>query len=352
MTTPSPQAVPTYRLSQLAAMVAGRLAGPADPVITGIADLATAQEGQISFVTTEKYLADLAASKATAVLVRPDMRVERPAIEVERPDLAWAALLDVFAPPLPHPQPGVHPSAVVETQLDPSVAVGAHACIGPRTRIGANTVIHPNVTIGPDVQIGRDGVIWPGVVIRERVTIGDRVIIHPNAAIGADGFGYNLIDGRHRKIAHIGTVVIEDDVEIGACSCVDRAKAGATVIGHGTKIDNQVQIAHNVRIGPHSVLAAQSGIAGSSTLGRYVVLAGKAGISDHLTVGDGVRGTAGCSICKSLPPGAVVSGLMAYDHRQYLRHHALVRRLPELAEKVQELSNELYELRQAIHDRK
>lgn len=342
----------SFTLGQLAELLKGTLAGPADLPISGVGDLAQAEENQITFISDKKYLPDLAQTRARAVVTSKNIPVDKPAIIVDRPELAFAALLELFAPPLPHPAKGIHPTAVVETDLDPSVAVGAHACIGPNTTIGENTVIYPNVTIGPDVTIGKDCILWPGVVVRERVRIGDRVVIHGNAVLGADGFGYNFMDGKHIKISHIGTVLVEDDVEIGAGACIDRAKAGATIIGRGSKIDNLVQIGHNVKVGPHSILVAQVGIAGSTTLGSYVVLGGKVGVRDHVKIGDQAQAAACCCISKDVPPGLVVNGIPAIDNRDYLRQHAALRRLPELAVRVTELTKKIHELEQTIHDLK
>jgi len=337
-------------LGQLADLLKGELAGPADLPINGVGDLASAKEDQISFIADKKYLSQLAATKACAIVTHPDIKVAKPAILVARPDLAFAKMLDVFAPDLPHPPAGRHPSAVVESTLDPTVAVGANVFIGPNVKIGPNTVIYPNVYIGPDACIGKNCILWPGVVVRERVVIGNRVVIHPNTTIGADGFGYNLIDGKHTKITHIGTVIIEDDVEIGAGACIDRAKAGATVVGTGTKIDNLVQIGHNVQIGPNSVLVAQVGIAGSTTLGAYVVLGGKVGVRDHVHIGDQAAAMACSCISKDVPPGLIVNGIPAIDNHDYLRQHATARRLPELATKITELTKKLNELEKTIHD--
>ena len=341
-----------YRLAELAKILAGTVQGDKELLITGVNDLTGAVEGDISFVTDAKYVKMLVESAASAVVAPPGLKVDRSAIIVARPDLAFARLLELFARPLPHPARGIHRTAVVECKLPASVAVGAYATIGADTVIGENTVIYPHVYIGPNVTIGDDCIIWPGAVIRERVSIGHRVILHPNVTIGGDGFGYNLVDGRHRKICHIGTVIIEDDVEIGAGSCVDRAKAGATVIGAGTKIDNLVQIAHNVKIGAHSIIVAQVGIAGSASLGQYVVLGGQAGVVDHISVGDGVVAAARCVLMKSIPPGLVVSGVPARDRREHLRQQAHVARLPKLVEKVAELTKRVAELEQTIHDLK
>lgn len=338
-------------LAELAKYLGGQLVSPADGamILSGVADLDTAEATQISFVSDKTYLPKLAASSAGAVVIAKDLSVNRPAIVVDRPDLAFAALLDWFAPPLPHPL-GVHPSAIVDGTLAANVAVGPNVVIGAGSTIGERSIIHANVTIGPNVTIGSDCTIWPGVVIRERCQIGNRVTIHPNVTIGADGFGYNLVAGKYKKITHIGIVVIEDDVEIGAGSCIDRAKAGATVIGTGTKVDNLVQIGHNVRIGANVILVAQVGIAGSTTLGQYVVMGGKVGVRDHVSVGDKVQVAACSCISKDIEAGQVVGGTPAQDVREFYRQQAQVRRLPELAGKVSELTKQVHELKQAIHD--
>lgn len=341
----------TYRLAELAARLDALPVGDPDLAITGVNDLADAKPGDISFITSVRYLGDLKKSAASAVVAGQGIDVDRPAIFVDRPDLAFAQLLDMFTPPPPNPI-GVHPTAVVDTMLPATVAVGTHACIGKNTAIGENTVVHANVTIGPDVTIGADGLIWPGAVIRERVTIGDRVIIGPNTTIGGDGFGYNLVDGRHRKIAHIGTVEIGDDVELGANVCVDRAKAGTTVIGDGCKVDNLVQIGHNVKIGPNSILVAHVAIGGSVTIGKYVALGGHVAVREHVTVGDKSQAAGCCCISKNIAPGSVVNGIPAIDNREFLRQQTLVRRLPRLVEKLDKLTRQVHELEQTIHDLK
>jgi len=341
----------TYRLGELGTLVGGTVDGDNELAIHGVNDLGSAREGEISFVTADRYLDQLKRSSASAVVAGIGLKVDRPAIIVDRPELALAKLLVLFAPPLPTPI-GIHPTAVVDGMLSEHVAVGPNAVIGPRTRIGKNTVIHANVTIGPDTTIGSDCLVWPGVVIRERVTIADRVIIHPNATIGSDGFGYNLLNGRHEKIRHIGTVVIEDDVELGAGACVDRAKAGATVIGSGTKVDNLVQIGHNVKIGRNVILVGQVGISGSVTLGDYVVLAGKVGVRDHVNIGDKAQAAACCLVSKDVPSGLTVNGIPAIDNRDYLRQQVQVRRLPRLAEKLANLVRRINELEQTVHDLK
>jgi UDP-3-O-[3-hydroxymyristoyl] glucosamine N-acyltransferase len=339
-----------FTLKELAELLQGELAGPADLEIHGVGDLTQAGEDEISFITEKKYLPMLAQTRALAIVTKPAIKVDKPAIILERPILAFAKLLDLFAPTMRHPEKGAHPTAVVESPLDESVAVGANAYIGPNTTIGENTIIYPNVYIGSEVRIGSDCLIWPGVVIRERVVIGDRVIIHPNTVIGADGFGYNFINGRHRKVTHIGTVVVEDDVEIGACACIDRAKAGATQIGVGAKIDNLVQIGHNVKVGPHAILAGQAGLGGSTNLGAYAMLGGQAGAVDNLNIGDRVRVTAHACVMSDIEPDLIVSGVPAKPNQRFLREVIALQRLPEALKTITELTKRVNELEQAMHN--
>jgi len=344
-----------FTLAQIAERLGGTVRGDRDTVITGPASIRDAQPGQITFLEDASLAGYLQTTQASAVLVRKGQQLPShlSAVEVDQPALAFAKVLQWFAPEPPRPAPGIHATAIVEADctIADDVAVGPYCFVGSRSRIGAATVIHYNCYIGPDVSIGSDCVIWPGVVIRERCCIGDRVIIHPNAVIGADGFGYNLIEGRHEKIPQIGSVIIEDDVEIGAGACVDRAKVGFTRIGAGTKIDNLVQVAHNVTMGRGCILAGQAGIAGSSTLGDYVVLGGQVGVKDHVTLGDRTR-AGGCSgVFKNLPPDSVVSGLPARHNMQYLRELSHVRQLPKLLPQLKELIKRVERLESAMHDR-
>lgn len=341
------------KLSELAERVGGRLRGDGSVRVRGVAAVAEAGPDQITWVTDRRYAQQLAESHAGAVFAPLDQGpTPMPAVLVDHPGLAMIKAIEAFAPPVPAPAVGVDPSARLHdtARLGKDVAVGPNVVIGPACRIGDRTILHAGVFIGDETQIGDDCVLWPSVVVRERCHLGNRVIVHPNVTIGSDGFGYEFADGRHHKIPQIGEVLIEDDVEIGAGSCIDRGKLGQTVVGVGTKIDNLVQVAHNVRIGPHCILVSQVGIAGSAQLGAYVVLGGKAGVRDHITVGDRVQGAAGCGIFKDVPAGMVVNGLPAVDSRQYLRQQALVKRLPNMAEQLRQLSARVARLEQAADD--
>ncbi len=343
----------TFSLSELAKLVGGAVRGDATRRIAGVAALDEADATHITWVSHERYALRVAASKAGAVAVTPQFgETPMPAILCADPEWAIVQILRRFAPPLPRPATGVHPSAVVadSAQLGKEAAVAPNVVIGDGARVGDRTVLHANVVIGPEVEIGEDCVLWPAVVVRERCRLGDRVILHPHVIIGSDGYGYHLVQGRHEKIPQIGTVLIEDDVEIGAGSCVDRAKFGQTVIGQGTKIDNLVQIAHNVRTGPHCIIVAQSGIAGSTRLGSYVALGGQVGVRDHLALGDRVRAAACCCISKDVPAGMSVNGIPAVDNRQYLREQAQVRRLPEWVRLLKDLAKRVESLETAAND--
>ncbi|NQU74979.1 MAG: UDP-3-O-(3-hydroxymyristoyl)glucosamine N-acyltransferase, partial [Planctomycetes bacterium] len=258
----------------------------------------------------------------------------------------------LLADPEDLPPEGVHPSAVVDATalLGSGVAVGPHAVVGAGATLGDNVVVCANVYVGADAVIGDGSVLMPGVVVSRRCRIGRRCRLHANAVIGADGFGYYFRDGAYHKIPHIGTVEIGDDVEIGACSCVDRAKFGATRIGDGTKIDNLVQIAHNVQIGKGVILAGLVGVAGSSKLGDYVVLGGHAGIRDNITVGDEVRVAAYSAVLQDVPPGQTIGGIPAFDERQCVRVYHLQQKLPELKKQLEQLQARVNGLENATKD--
>lgn len=319
--------------------------------ITGLATLADATPDELSFITAESFQPQLAATKAAGVIMAKKLRVpppaDRAAFVVDDADLAVAKVLELFAPPVPKPPAGVDPAARVAPTavIGEAAAVGHHVYVGERSRVGARTVLHPGVYVGDDVSIGDDCVLFPNVVIRERVTIGHRVVIHAQSVLGSDGFGYRWDGTKHAKVPQIGTVIVEDDVEIGSCVCIDRAKFAATRIGRGTKIDNLVQIAHNVKIGPHCIVVAHVGIAGSATLGAGVVLGGQVAVRDHVTVGDGAMIAATSAVAEDVPPKSFMSGTPALPHRQSLREQAALRRLPDLVVQIRKLQEEVEKLK-------
>ena len=288
---PSSAPAPRFTLAELAERSGGRAEGDRGFVLSGVAGLSEAGPRDVTFVEGARQLPAAAAGCAGAVFLPAGLELPgRNLIRVDNPRLAFAEALALFHP-APRPPAGVHPSAVVEpgAVVDPTASVAAFCFVGAGARIGARAVLHPFVHVGPDAAIGAETLLHPGAIVRERVSLGARVIVHPGAVIGSDGFGY-VFDGRgHRKIPQVGTVEIGDDVEIGAGTTVDRATTGATRIGRGTKIDNLVQIGHNVTIGEHVIVVSQVGISGSATIGDGAVLAGQVGVADHAAIGAGAR---------------------------------------------------------------
>ena len=332
-------------VQSLAQLLGGRVEGDGAVAIRGLASLEAAEAGELTFVADAKHAARLGDSRASAALVAADLAVSAamPLIRVQNVEAAVAKLLGHWAPPDDHPPVGVHPSAVIagDAQVADTARVGAGVVIGPRARIGAGSILRAGASVGADAVVGRDCLLTEGVVIGARCILGDRVIIGPNSVIGWDGFGYYFADGRHHKIPHIGHVEIGDDVEIGACACVDRAKFGATRIGAGTKIDNLVQIAHNVQIGRCCILAAHVGVAGSTRLGDGVVLGGHVGVRDNITIGDGVTSAAYAAIAGDVPSGQTVLGIPARDAREALRIIQAWPKLPDLLKRVRELESRI-----------
>lgn len=343
----------TITVAALAERLNAPFEGDGTRALAAIEPLEQAGPAALSWLGNARYQPLLATTQAGAVLVPPgcEVRAGLTVIRVADPDLALCDALRMLGPAPVRVPPGVHPSAVV----DPSAKV-AGAAIGPFVQVGAEAVVeagtqlHAGVYIGEHVRIGRDCIIWPGVVIRERVSLGARVVVHPNTTVGGDGFGYLQRAGQHVKIPQIGTVVIEDDVEIGANTTIDRARSGQTRIGRGAKIDNLVQIGHNCDIGPGSVVVAQAGLSGSVKLGKGVVLAGQVGVVDHIVIGDGAVVTAQAGIMKDLPGGKVYGGSPARDQVPYMRQLALIERLPELQKQIRELNKRVHELESAAHD--
>ncbi len=331
-------------LQALADLVGGQiLRGEPDRVFTGFASLKEAREGDVSFFGNEKYARDLEASAAGVVLVRS---AEVPAAEsaaligVENPVMAFDVVLRHYAVPKPAFQPGVHPTAVVadDAKVDPEkVSIGPKAVIEAGAEVGDGTRIGPGSVIGTGARVGRDCEIGPGVYVLYGCLVGDRVILHPGVVLGADGFGFEFVDGRQQKIEQLGIVRLEDDVEIGASTTVDRARFGETVIGEGTKIDNQVQIGHNVVIGRHCIVVAQSGISGSTRIGDYVVLGARTGVAGHLKIGDGAITGGRSGVIADVKPGEKVFGYPAKPFKESMRTSMYVKRLGGLFNRVKKL---------------
>ncbi len=333
-----------YSAAELADRLKGKLEGNPPQRITGVATLEEAGESSVSWVGSESVLSRLDDSKATVVVVARDAEVAegRAVIRVDDPEMAACLLLQLFAPPVDDVSVGVHKTALVHPSAEiDGAAIGPFVTVGAGARVGVGTQLHAGVYVGGETKIGRDCVLWPGVVVRERVCIGDRVVIHPNCTLGADGFGYIFRDGSHQKVSQIGTVEIGDDVEIGANSTIDRAKSGVTRVGAGTKIDNLCQIAHNVQIGRNCILTGQTGIAGSTTIGDYVAFGGHGGASDHVNIGNQVQVGAMSVVTRDVADGEVVRGVPTVPNSQFLREQAAVRKLPELLKRVRELEKRL-----------
>lgn len=337
----------TYKLSELAKIIGGNLEGE-DIEVSGVSDPFLADKRHISYIENERFLASAKESSAAAFLTFKKLPIEKPQIIAVPIEPAIIKLLKLYE--LRPTISGIHPSAVVESKLPPSVTVGANTYIGKNVSIGENTIIYANVSIGDNVNIGQDCIIWYGVVIRENVKIGNRVIIHPNATIGADGFGYYFIDGRHEKIPHIGTVEIGDDVEIGANTCIDRAKVGKTIIGKGTKIDNLAQIGHNVWIGENAIIIAQVGLAGSVKVGDFSILGGKAGVADHIQIGKQAKIAAYSAVSKNVADGKIFAGVPASEHTQFLERERNIKKISLLVKKIKELEQSLADLQRTINN--
>jgi len=327
-------------LEAIARHVQGRLIGDGATRIRGLNHSDAAQEGELTFAENARHLAEAMATQAAAILVSSEIRDlgGRAGISVAHPKLAFARLLERFYPEAAA-EPGVHPSAVVgrDVRLGEGVTIRPHVVIGDRAVIGAGTVIESGVHVGPDVRIGEACFIAPNVVIYRGTQIGHRVRIHGGTVIGGDGFGYVLHEGGYVKVPQVGNVVIEDDVEIGCNACVDRATIGSTIIKRGTKIDNQVQIAHNNRIGEHVTISGQAGFAGSVTVGDYAIFGGKAGVVDHVTIGDKAQIGAASVVTKSVPSGQMVWGFPARPIRQAKEQMAALSRLPALIRRLTRL---------------
>jgi UDP-3-O-[3-hydroxymyristoyl] glucosamine N-acyltransferase len=343
-------------VGDIAALVAGEVIGDPERLITGISSLQEAKEGDITFLANPRYAPFLLETRASAVLLgaaQPQIRERSGAptqIVVANADFAFARVVNAYGPRSEPPPAGIHPTAVIgeRVRLGKELRIGPYVVIGDGAEIGDGTTIHAQVYIGAETVLGADCVLYPQVVIRERVRLGARVILHPGAVIGADGFGYASVQGVHHKIPQVGTVEIADDVEIGAATTIDRARFGCTRIGKGTKIDNLVQIAHNVEIGAGCLVVAQVGIAGSTRIGNYVVLAGQVGIAGHVVIGDQAVVTAKSGVSKDVPPRTVVRGAPAQENKAAQILEVAMRRLPGTQQQVKELLARVAELERRL----
>jgi UDP-3-O-[3-hydroxymyristoyl] glucosamine N-acyltransferase len=337
------------KVKDIAKFVNGELIGSGEVLISGINGVNEAREGELALVASPKYAELVRSTKASCVVVPRDLKGDfhKPIIKVDNPSIAFSRVIEIMMPGrIPHPK-GTHPTAVIakSAQIGKGASFGPYVVVEEGASIGENAILYPFCYIGKNTKVGKDCIIYPNVIIREEITIGDRVIIHPGSVVGSDGFGYDAReDGTSAKIPQLGTVIIEDDVELGACVTVDRARFSKTVIGKGSKIDNLVQIAHNVIIGPNCVVAAQSGISGSSELGRNVIFGGQVGVSDHVKIGDFVIAGAKTGVHKSFPAKTVLFGYPAKPIDKAREIIASVGLLPKLFERVRKLEAKIKEL--------
>jgi UDP-3-O-[3-hydroxymyristoyl] glucosamine N-acyltransferase len=324
-------------LAEIAELVGGRVAGDGAVVITGISGIKEAHEGDLTFLANPKYLSLVHTTRASAVIVGPDVVIEgKPVIVTDNPSLSFVKVVELIKANLTPRITGVHPTAVVspDAVIGEDVGIGPYVVIGSGAVIGRGTVICAGVFIGDKTSVGEDCLIYPNVTLREDITVSDRVIIHSGSVIGSDGFGYIASGDTHIKVPQMGTVTVGSDVEIGSCVTIDRARFDRTVIGAGTKIDNLVQIAHNVRIGENCLIIALAGIAGSATIGNNVIIAGQVGVAGHITVGDRVVAAAQAGVAKNIPAGMMVSGYPAEEHKKAARILGHVHRLPHYVEEL------------------
>jgi len=344
-----------FTVQELAALVGGQFASEVDASmkIRGAAAIADAGEGEVTFFGNAKYLPQLKASRATVALVPADFAesISAIAIRVENPSLAFAQLLEKFAPGQICFAPGVHPSAVLgrDVLLGENVSIQPFAVLEDGVQVGANTVIGAHGYVGHEVRIGSDCRFAPRVTIGARCVVGNRVILHSGVVVGSDGFGFEFSGGRHVKIPQTGIAQVDDDAEIGANTTIDRARFGRTWIQEGTKIDNLVQIAHNVIIGKHCIIVSQTGISGSTKLGNYVTLAGQVGVVGHIEIGDQVVVGAKGGVSKSVGPKKVLWGSpVSGPIREAKEQLAAVRRLPKLQKRVVRVEQLLDSLRKSL----
>ena len=339
------------QVSQIAQLVGGVVEGDPSIVIHGVNGLLEAGPGELTFARSPRYFSQLLESKASAALVPFPAPPDAPmtTICVEQPDVAFLIVLQQFASELTHPVSGIHPTACIsrEAKLGAAVAVGAHVCIEAGAEIADRVILYPGVYVGSRCRIGADTVLYPHVVLREDSEVGARCIIHAGACIGSDGFGFADFGGRWCKIPQTGRVCIGDDVEIGSNTTIDRATFGITRVGSGTKIDNLVQIGHNVQLGDHCAIAGKAGMAGSARIGSRVRIGADAGIAGHITIGDGATIGARAGVTRSVEADKTVSGFPAIDHALQRRVMVAQQKAPEMLRRLSQLERQIRELKDA-----
>jgi UDP-3-O-[3-hydroxymyristoyl] glucosamine N-acyltransferase len=332
-----------YSAAEVARLLGGQVLGDQSVVLTGFAPADRARAGDLTFAENANYFARAEQSPASAILVDASLKSDKKTlIQVPNARIAFAKVLPLFFPEPPF-TPGVNPTAVVASSatIDSTAHIGPYCVVAAGARIGARCVLEANDYVGPDSQLGEDTHLFPGVTLYARTQLGQRVRLHAGVVIGADGFGYVFDEGAHRKIPQVGHVIVQDDVEVGAGVTIDRGALGPTIIGKGTKIDNLVQIGHNVIVGEHCLLVAQVGIAGSTRLGDYVTLAGQVGLAGHLRIGNHVTVAAQSGVMNHIPDGEKWLGAPARPSHQMKRQLIALEHLPELAKRVAELEKKL-----------
>ncbi len=341
-------------IKEIADFLEGEVKGDPSVIIKGISGIKEAKEGDITFLANAKYSCLINDTKASCIIVDKEFGNKeikgKNFIIVDNPSLSFAKLIELIVPVQVKFEPMISDKAFIGegVELGKDVHIAPFAVLDKNSKIGDRTVIGAGVYIGPDTEIGDDCLIYPNVSIRERIIIGNRVIIHSGAVVGSDGFGFSTVKGIHKKIPQIGNVVIEDDVEVGANVTIDRARFGKTIIRKGTKIDNLVQIAHNVEIGENTIIVAQTGIAGSTVIGNNVILAGQSGVNGHISIGDNAVVAARAGVVKNVGKGEVVSGYPALSHSKTKRIQIAMTRLPEMIKKIKSLENKIEELEKEL----
>ena len=342
-------------LGEIAQLIGGEVVGDSGLIISGFSGIKEAQKGDLTFLANAKYFTLAQDTKASAIITPRDMTVAgKSIIRTENPSLAFSNLISLVIPQLAAHFKGIDKNASIakDAVIGKNVSIGSFAIIEGGVTIEENTVIYGGSFIGHHTKIGRDCLIYPNTTIRDTTVIGNRVIIHSGTVIGSDGFGFVTTEGGHVKIPQIGNVVIEDDVEIGANVTIDRARFDKTIIGQGTKIDNLVQIAHNVRVGKHCLIVSQAGVSGSTILEDNVTLAGQAGLVGHITIGEGAVVAAKSGVSNSIPPKAIYWGFPAKEISEAKRVNAGVQRLPHYIKIINDLKKRVEKLEAKLKEKK
>lgn len=327
------------KLEKVCELIKGDLKG--DPLIEieGVSGIKEAEKGDITFLFDKRYIKELKHCQASAIITNKDLDIPISSIIVKNPYLAFAKLLETFYPKKPCPK-GIDKNAIIKknVKMGKDITIFPHVYVGNDVGLGDRVILYAGVFVGDNCRIGDDTVIYPNVSIYENVRIGKNVIIHSGTVVGSDGFGFvKLDDGSYYKIPQVGGVCIEDDVEIGANVCIDRANLGETIVKKGVKIDNLIQLAHNVSIGRNTIIVAQTGISGSCDIGDHVVLAGQVGVIDHVKIGDHSTITPKSAVIRDIPPKSIQSGMPSMDHSIWRKVHVLLPRLPEFIKTLKEL---------------